>query len=140
MNYNSPWSNARRNNYTYDAQNRLTYHLAESGASLQLSWDQYTYYLPNDSIDYYFYRRYQAGLVLDTDSIAHLYNANGFLKERTTFNIWNVNNWRPYEMRSFTYDANDNMLSTCNHLWDSANGWMFFLTPPGVPIIRIIKL
>ncbi len=126
MNYNSPWSNARRNNYTYDTQNRLTYHLSESGASLQLSWDQYTYYLPNDSIDYYFYRRYQAGLVLDTDSIAHLYNANGFLKERTTFNIWNVNNWRPYEMRSFTYDANDNMLSTCNHLWDSANGWYVF--------------
>ena len=126
MNYNSPWSIARRDNYTYDTQHRLTYFFAESGANLQPSFDKYIHYLPNDSIDYYFYRTYQSGAVYDTDSVAYLYNSHGYLEEITTFNIWDINLSRPYEMRSFTFDANDNILSSCNHLWDSTIGWYLF--------------
>jgi len=29
-------------------------------------------------------------------------------------------------MRRYTYDANNNMLSSCNHLWDNVNGWYIF--------------
>lgn len=126
MNYNSPWSNARRDYYTFDSLNRVRYRLSEFGANLQPSIDQYNYYLSNDSIDYFLYHTYQSGVVSDTDSVTYLYNSNGFLIEKTVFNIWNLNHFRPDEMRRYTYDANNNMLSSCNHLWDNVNGWYIF--------------
>lgn len=126
MNLNSPWAITRRDNYTYDTQNRVTYYLAEFGLNLQPSWDRINYYLPNDSIDYYLYHSYQSGLLHDTDSVVNSYNSNGFLIESTTFNIWNLNQFRPDEMKSYTYDVNNNLLSSCGHLWDPANGWFNF--------------
>lgn len=126
INYNSPWSIIGRINYTYDSQHRITYQLSEFGVNLEPSSDQYNYYLPNDSIDYSIYHTYQSGVVYTTDSITNLYNANYYLLERTTYNIWNINQWRPGQMRSYTYDANDNMLSSCGHLWLQGIGWYYF--------------
>lgn len=120
------WNTITRHTEIYDSLNRLTYHLFEYPFP-QPSWNYSFHYLPNNSIDYYIYRQYLGGVLNDSDSIVHVYYANGFLWEAITF-MPDVNpGWRPNLKVSYTYDSMGIMMSLCNKIWiDSIIGWDCF--------------
>lgn len=120
------WNTYNRQTEVYDSLQRLTYYLVEDPFP-QPGWDRTYHYLPNDSIDYYIYRQYQAGVLNDSDSIAYVYYANGYLQEAISFRPWISPGWQPDTKVSYTYDSTGAILSICNKLWiDSMIGWDCF--------------